>query len=294
MYDPRCDDAREHDDGRARVYDQRDRVEHDPRDGLMHDLDLPRGDAREVVIDRDRVYELNGEDSRTLAAVGAFRVVPERDVGADRDDTAHHDTLDHLRDEGLIRTIALGEHERALVLTSEGRDLLDANRRDRDDGAAQTFYAGVNRPRELDHDAQLYAAYREEERRIRQEHEPADIRRIILEQDLKREYQNFLQEHNRDRADSDGRPDRDEEEIRRWAQDHELPYFDDRVHFPDFRIEYEVDGRERHEDVEVLTQHYRGAHAAGRARAGFRLYCVHTGRGGRSSPHPRLAEEFLS
>ena len=26
-------------------------------------------------------------------------------------------------------------------------------------------------------------------------------------------------------------------EIRRWAQDHELPYFDDRVHFPDFRID---------------------------------------------------------
>ena len=41
---------------------------------------------RELVIDRDRVYELNGEDSRTLAALGAFRVVPERDLGSDRDD----------------------------------------------------------------------------------------------------------------------------------------------------------------------------------------------------------------
>ena len=54
MYDPRWDDGRERDDGRARVYDQRDRTDHDPRDGLMHDLDLPRGDARELVIDRDR------------------------------------------------------------------------------------------------------------------------------------------------------------------------------------------------------------------------------------------------
>ena len=76
MYDPRWDDGRERDDGRARVYDERDRSEHAPRDGLMHDLDLPRGEARELVIDRDHVYELNGEDSRTLAAVGAFRVVP--------------------------------------------------------------------------------------------------------------------------------------------------------------------------------------------------------------------------
>ena len=51
----------------------------------MHDLDLPGGDARELVVDRDRVYELNGEDSRTLAAIGTFRVVPERDLGGDRD-----------------------------------------------------------------------------------------------------------------------------------------------------------------------------------------------------------------
>jgi len=255
---------------------------------------VPRGEARELVVDRERMHELNGEDSRALAVVGAFRVVPERELGIDRDDDPNYDTLDHLRDEGLIRTIALGEHERAVVLTAEGRDLLDANRRDRDEGESQTFYAGVNRPRELEHDAHLYAAYREEEARVRQEHGHVQVCRVVLEQDLKREYQVFLQDRNRDRSDSDGRPDRAEEEIRRWATEHELPYFEDRVHFPDFRIEYEVDGRERLEDVEVLTQHYRGAHAAGRARAGFRLYSVHTGGGGRSTPHPRLAEEFLS
>jgi hypothetical protein len=44
----------------------------------------PRDDARELVVDRNRVYELNREDSRTLAAVGVFRVVPERDLGSDR------------------------------------------------------------------------------------------------------------------------------------------------------------------------------------------------------------------
>ena len=146
MYDPRWDDARERDDGRSRVYDERDRADHDPRDGLMRDLDLPRGDARELVVDRDRVYSLNGEESRTLATVGAFRVVPEQDLGTDRDE------LDHLRDEGLIRTIALGEHERAVALTDEGRDLLEANRRDRNEGESQTYCAGVNRPRELEHE----------------------------------------------------------------------------------------------------------------------------------------------
>ena len=62
MYDPRWDDPRERDDGRARVYDDRDRTDHDPRNGLMHDLDLPRGEARELVVDRERTYELNGDD----------------------------------------------------------------------------------------------------------------------------------------------------------------------------------------------------------------------------------------
>jgi hypothetical protein len=158
---------------------------------------------------------------------------------------------------------------------------------------SQMFYAGVSRAREIDHDAHLYAAYREEETPLRVEHEHLEIRRIVLEQDLKREYQRFLQERNCDRSGSDGRPGRDEGEIRRWAQDRDLPYVDQRVQFPDFRIEYEVDGRERHEDVELLTQHYRGAHAAGRASTGFRLYSVHTGGGGRSGPHPRVAEDFL-
>ena len=94
MYDPRWDDARERDDGRARVYEERDPADHDPRDGLLRDLDLPRGEARELVVNRDRIYELNGEDSRALAVVGAFRVVPERDFGTDRDDAFDRDTLD--------------------------------------------------------------------------------------------------------------------------------------------------------------------------------------------------------
>jgi hypothetical protein len=96
MFDPR-DEARERDareDGRARVY-ERDRDD-DPREGLIRDLDLPRGEERELVVFRDRVYELDGDDSRTLAAVGAFRVVPEHDLDID------HDRLEHLRDEGLI------------------------------------------------------------------------------------------------------------------------------------------------------------------------------------------------
>jgi hypothetical protein len=71
------------------------------------------------VIDRDHRYELNGDDSRSLATVGTFRVVAERDLGDPRgksSDTREPD-LRHLRDEGLMRFVALNGRERALTLT---------------------------------------------------------------------------------------------------------------------------------------------------------------------------------
>jgi hypothetical protein len=77
-----------------------------------------------------------------------------------------------------------------------------------------------------------------------------------------------------------------------------LPYFDDEVHFPDARIEYEErDGRWGREDIEVTTAHYRGAHGASVERTGFSRYrgvtlCV-SGRRGGSGNRPRgLAEEL--
>jgi DNA-binding PadR family transcriptional regulator len=276
------DDPRDREqDTRERDRDTRDRHA-DPRDVFVHGLELPRGPERELLLDGDDRYELNGEDSRTLATTGAFRVISERDLfdARDRTSDARDDGLRELRDQGLIRTVSLDGRERAVTLTERGRHLLDEHRREREDSRGQAFYAGIDRPRELRHDAALYRAYLREEQRLRQQ--GADIRRVVLEQELKREYQCFLQERNRDRPDSDGRPDRDAREIEDWAREHDLPYFDDSVHFPDFRIEYEVNGLERHEDVEVLTAHYRGAHAASRARAAFTCY----GRSSRSGGHP--------
>jgi hypothetical protein len=72
------------------------------------------------------------------------------------------------------------------------------------------------------------------------------------------------------------------------------------VHFPDLRIEYEeVDGRRLQEDVEVLTIHYRGGHAAAAARSGFTAYRGFSARlggrsgGGRGRGGAGFAEEML-
>jgi hypothetical protein len=275
IYDPRWGD-----DPRVRDECERDGRDRDSRDPFVDGLELPRGLERELVQDdREHLYELNGEDSRMLATVGAFRVVAERDLDDVREPSAdpRDDSLDHLSDEGLIRFVAVDADERAAVLTDRGWDVLDAHRRDRDD-AGQAFHAGLGRTRELKHDAKLFRAYRKVEKRLRDS--GAEIERVVLERDLRREYQEFLQERNRGRSDTDGRPKRDRREIEEWAREHELPFFDDRVHFPDFRVDYQLDGRDRHEDVEVMTAHYRGAHAASRSQAGFT--CFGGGGNGRS------------
>ncbi len=124
----------------------------------------------------------------------------------------------------------------------------------------------------------------------------ANIHRVVLENELKAEYQEFLQERNRNRDDSDGRPDRDPSEIQSWAREHNLPCDDQgHVQFPDVRIEYDIDGRDHTLDVEVMTPHYRGAHAAAKSGSGFALYfSTRSGGGGRSGGRtPSIIEELL-
>jgi len=273
----------------------------DPREPLTRDVNLPRGREREIVRDRDREYTLRGSETRTLATVGAFRVVSSRDL---RD---HHDRpldprssdLRHLREQGLVETVRVpGSREHAVALTREGLSVLE-HHRGRDQGDRQTFWHGVKRERELEHDVQVYRAYDRAAERLGERGSHVD--RIVLDHELKREYQTWLHERDRDRADYNGHPDRTDEEIREWAREHDLPYFDEEVHFPDLRIEYrDRDGREGHEDVEVTTEHYRGAHAASVAQSGFSCYGGSSlrigGRGGSrggGGHHGGLAEEML-
>lgn len=275
----------------------------DAHAAFVRAVDLPLGEERELVRSRGRVHAIDGSDSRLLATVGAFRVVAEHDIGQGHERSAcAREHVKHLEAEGLLRRTMSAPSERVVSLTAQGWDLLEVHRRDREDDrhtGRQAFYAGVRKPRELSHDSQVYRAYLRAQEQLGGR--GARVRRVVLDNELKREYQRFLQARNRGRKDHDGRPEREPEEIRLWARDHELPYFDDAVHFPDLRIEYEGrDGRLRHEDVEVTTAHYRGAHAAATVCCGFVRYRSHGSfAGGRgvarraAPPITRLTEELL-
>ncbi len=196
--DPRWgDDARDH----SRHSVERESVERDPRDSFMRHVDLPRGPEREIVHERDREYTLRGSETLTLATVGAFRVVPTGQLRDHENAAARDRSADvwHLREQGLIETVRVPGHRGSVaVLTKEGRDLLERHRVDQA-GASQTFYAGLKRTRELEHDAQIFAAYLEAAERFYER--GARVDRVVLDYELKRDYQKWLHEHDGDRDD---------------------------------------------------------------------------------------------
>ena len=123
-----------------------------------------------------------------------------------------------------------------MTLTGDGRDVLEGGRRPGADSDRQAFYVGITKPRELAHDSRVYSAYMKAAERLAERGEP--VRRVVLEEELKREYQRFLQAQNRERRERGETPEERAEAVARWAQEHELPYDDGHVQFPDARIEY--------------------------------------------------------
>src|SRR5437660_1512554 len=110
-----------------------------------------------------------------------------------------HGDLARLREQKLIQPVGPlfrdGERAVGITLTKEGRALLEHFQSVRDGQPRQAFYDGVGKPREILHDAQLYRAYEDAAKRLLES--GARIQRVVLDAELKREYQRFLQANNR-------------------------------------------------------------------------------------------------
>lgn len=234
----------------------------------MDRLALPQGPSRQPVQVRDAVYHVRASEARTLATIGAFRVVRAddvQDVRSARD--VWRGDLGSLAQQGLvqIRTVEVNRASTAVaVLTREGKDLLEAHRTE-GDGPRQEFHAGLVKPREIAHDAQIYRLYQAEAARI--EADGGRVSRVVLDYELKRDYQRFL-----------NRPDRPadtthEDDMRAFAAASGLPIVEGHLELPDLRIEYEAaDGRLEYRDAELVTEHYSRGQLAGKSAAGFALY----------------------
>jgi hypothetical protein len=238
--------------------------------------------------------ELRPEEKQLLREAGRFRVVRTADLretlynGKSR---PLENDLRYLRDKGLVDTARVNlrrdgrrrtiEHVEIVTLTKEGRSLL---LKQGDLSKDQKVYAGLVKPREIEHDSQIYRAYRKEAEKITEK--GGTNLRVKLDYEIKADVQKTIYKERK--AD----PNRDMAEIKKEvAEKLELPFVDGKIQIPDARIEYDrprdvehdtdqdQGSRTGHEDIEVLTAAYHAGHLRSKAQAGFRNYASAADRG---------------
>lgn len=273
-------------------------LDHDPR-GLKNNAEaarptrprpapppafrLPNGPRREPVTARGRTYHLRGTESRTLEAVGTFRVAFTRDltIGVYTGDRGRlAGDLTHLTRSGLLERRPFGRHAQGepleiVALTPTGAALLEAHRTERPEGdmKVQAVHHGFVRPAELLHDATLYRLYLTEADRLARE--GGVVHRVVLDHELKGDL------HRVAHIDGCASPEDREAALERAARSLDLPLVDGHVQIPDLRLEIEdAAGHRTRVDLELATEAYRPSHLRAKARAGFAIYrAVGIGRG---------------
>lgn len=229
--------------------------------------------------------ELRPEEKQVLREAGRFRVVRTaalRDSLYNGKSRPLENDLKYLRDKGLIETQHINlrrdgrrrtiERVEVVTLTKDGRRLLI---KDGDLPRDQEVYAGLVKPREAEHDSQIYRAYRKEAERI--EKSGGSNLRVRLDFEIKASVQKDIY------AARKSDPKRDMAEIKEEvAARHELPFVNGKIQIPDARIDYDLPresdrdidqgSRSGHQDIEVLTAAYHTGHLRSKAQAGFRNY----------------------
>jgi hypothetical protein len=238
-----------------------------PESRDKHGLKPEREDSPRAYYVRDRAYLLRESELRTLTEVGRFRVIAAPDLakyGYAGDDARMQRDIARLEGQWLLKetTLEISQKKtlRVLTLTKAGEKLLRKTSRLPED---QVIYHGLVKPREAEHDADLYRLYQKEASRI--ERAGGKPRRVILDYELKREL-------NRDLSKL--RPEKDDPDAKeRIAEKHSLRVVDGKIPVPDVRIEYETaQGELSRVDLELATRHYRPRGLAAKAKAGFGLY----------------------
>ena len=174
-----------------------------------------------------------------------------------------------------------------VTLTDRGRELLEAHRTSRARAAAGSSTQASSSAANSSHDAQLYRAYLRAPNGCRRD--GARVQRVVLDYELKRDYQRFLQERNRERRRERARRRVVDREVAEWARrarsaggrrTRPVPGRPDRIRAARRRREVEdvevidtaLPGRPRRGEGARASRCYRDRHAAsadadGRRRA---------------------------
>ncbi len=258
---------------------------------VNHDRTMDQRPRRQTIAPQAIGLSLREEERKVLAEVGRFRVVTTRDLAEtiynNRQSRMERD-LAFLREKGLVQIDSVngrrdgrgGRVERieVVTLTKGGRAVAQQTSGLPQD---QKLYAGMVKPREVEHDTQIYRAYLKESERI--ERKGGTNLRVQLDFELKSQIQKAIY------AERKANSERGMDEIKQQvAGQFDLPYVDGGIQIPDARIEYDLprkDDREidqgprtSHEDIEVLTAAYRPGHLRNKAQAGFHVYASSSDR----------------
>ena len=225
--------------------------------------------SRTKYVDRDKTYALRSSEVHTLTEVAKFRVVGVKDLArfAYANDRARMESdLRSLQRQGLVEqrgTSAMKKQSRhVLTLTKQGARVIRRHGFLPED---QAIYSGLVKPKEADHDADLYRLYHKAADEI--ERKGGEVRQVQLDYELKEKLYERL---GRAQARGNGDTQRLKET---FARDLNLPVVHGKVSFPDLRIEYATQDMEiARVDLELATRHYHAGHLAEKANAGFQLY----------------------
>jgi hypothetical protein len=239
---------------------------------------------------------LRPEERKLLAETGRFRVLSLKDVAAtiyNGDVRGMRTDLDFLQKRGLIALDSVAPRNdgrwrsdpriEIVTLTKAGERVARETGELRPE---QQIYNGLVKPREAEHDSQIYRAYLKEAERI--EKAGGTNLRVELDFELKSKVQKAI--HAARKAD----PSRSMDAIKREvASQQQLPFVRDKIEIPDVRIHYDANDRDVNDpsqgsraafsDVEVVTAAYRPAHMQAKTQAGFRMYA-------NASDHSRLGK----
>ncbi len=222
-----------------------------------------------IYTDRDKSYSLRDSEVHTLSEVGRFRVVDAADLAQfaySGERSRMERDVHNLVSQGLVEqrgtSVMKQDSRQVLALTKRGQSLTRHHNFVPED---QAIYSGFVKPKEADHDADLYRLYHKAADEI--ERKGAKVLSVRLDYELK---EKLYQRLGRAQA----RGDRDSQRLKEsFARELHLPVVHGKVSFPDLRIEYATQEMEiARVDLELATRHYHAGHLAEKARAGFQLY----------------------
>jgi hypothetical protein len=216
----------------------------------------------------DRSYVLPESAFSTLADIGRFRMVKERDLAeiayAREIKRVNRDIRTLIQHELISREpTAIGRKENEiLALTRKGKSLVLSSGRLPQD---QKIYSGLAKLRETEHDAALYRMYQNEVRKI--ESRGGRPVRVLLDSELRRNLYRKLARLSPSEQTSAAR-----EQV---AAAEGLHVVHGRIQIPDLRVEYLNAASEwRQLDLELANPNYRSSTLAEKIEAGFVIYAA--------------------